>query len=158
MNMIVGAATVATARPVAAVEPDPIFAAIEAHKAAYMVHEATVGRYSDFERELQANDRLQRDRRHEDERQRGEDIEAAIDEAHDATTDAAVALVNIRPTTEAGLLALLSYAITADIDGEVRPRSLDSDDSRDITRPWHFFLIENVAAAITLGPSGSKLT
>src|SRR5262245_3551167 len=109
----------------AAAEVDPIIAAIETHKAASARHVAAVARYSEFERQLQAVNRLQKAGRHEDELARGAEIEAAMDAAHDEQTYAACALCDIRPTTEAGLMAQLSYAITADTDGEMWPRELD---------------------------------
>jgi len=126
--------------------PDPIFAAIEAHKAACVVVIAAVGRYSVFEHELQANARLRKDARLEDERRQGEEIEAAIDQAWDAVTGAACVLVDEAPTTMAGVLALLAYASAVDTDGEGWPRELDEDDGEGcvITRSWHFYLVERL--------------
>ena len=47
MNMVVGAALTGTAIPASAVEPnDPIFAAIEAHKAAHFRTTAAVDRHA----------------------------------------------------------------------------------------------------------------
>ena len=65
--------------------------------------------------------------------------------AHDAETDAAIALVSLLPTTSAGLLALLQYALAAtEADAEVWPPLLPDENSK-WPRPWHHFLIENTA-------------
>jgi hypothetical protein len=63
---------------------------------------------------------------------------------------AACALVSILPTTQAGAVALLQYALLADNDGRwtIWPDELVSDDGTK-TRSWHYFLIENVTAALT---------
>jgi hypothetical protein len=58
-----------------------------------------------------------------------------------------VVLLNVQPTTLAGILALLKYAVEADTDGVGWPDSLQSDDGK-ITRRWQFFLIEGVAEAL----------
>jgi hypothetical protein len=58
MNMLVSTAIAGTAVPAFAAEPDPIFAAIEARKAASAATRAAVGCRSVFEDELQANGRL----------------------------------------------------------------------------------------------------
>ncbi len=42
---------------------------------------------------------------------------------------------------------MLQYALDRDIDGEAWPTELVSDDGNK-TRSWHYFLIENVAAAL----------
>jgi hypothetical protein len=73
--------------------------------------------------------------------------ERAVHDAFGAETDAACALVTIRPTTIAGVLALLQYAHVADTDGEAWPRELASDDSTK-ARSWHYFLIEAVAEVL----------
>jgi hypothetical protein len=65
----------------------------------------------------------------------------------DAETDASCVLVSIRPTTVAGVIALLRYANTADTDGKAWPRELVSDDGTKI-RSWHYFLIEVIAEAL----------
>jgi hypothetical protein len=54
-------------------------------------------------------------------------------------------LLNVRPTTQAGILALLNYAVEADTDGVGWPVSVQSG---QITRTWQCFLIEGVAEAL----------
>lgn len=137
------ATSVMAARPALALpqrDPDPIHAAIEVHKAAAAVTRAAVERLSVFERELQADGRLGKENRREDEQQRGEEIEAALQQAFNDETDAACLLVGDPPTTMAGALALLQYAVTADKDGETWPTDLQSDDGSKI-RSSHYFLI-----------------
>lgn len=124
--------------------PDPILAAIETHKAARSVTAAAVDRQIAFEREMQANGRLRESDRLPDERQRGDEIETLVVQAHDAEVDVACTLVNILPTTMAGVMALLRYAVDADVDGEGWPRGLASDDGSKI-RDWQYFLIANLA-------------
>ena len=82
--VLAGAA--ATAIPTAAVatlpnlEPDPIFAAIQRHKDAYLAHGAA------------------------------DTVDGDIDAAADADFDARDALLEIQPTTMAGAVALLRYS------------------------------------------------
>lgn len=141
----VNVAALAATRPAAAVS-DPIYAAIEAHKIAAAAREAEHARYVVFENELADNERLQRDRRHDDETRRGEEIETAINEASHMEEVAAYALLDIRPTTMAGLVALLTYAIDHDDanHGMGWPDAIGCEGTLD-TRSWHYFVIANVA-------------
>ena len=75
------------------------------------------------------------------------ECEREIIRTMDAESDAACTLVSISPTTLAGVLALLQYAVARDTDGEAWPRDLVSDDGTK-SRSWHYFLIENVAATL----------
>ena len=77
------------------------------------------------------------------------DCENALSRAFDAEADAACVLVTERPTTVAGVLALLAFSNAADTDGEGWPHDLCEDaDSTTRTRSWHFFLIKNLAEAL----------
>lgn len=76
--------------------------------------------------------------------------------AWEAEGDAAIDLINVQPTSQAGLMALLQYAITSDEDGERWPPELLSDDGTK-TRSWHYFLIENVLASTADGVSVMSL-
>jgi hypothetical protein len=67
-----------------------------------------------FLRRLQAHGRLRRDDRLEDETRRGEEIETAIQEAFHFEEVAAYELLDVDPTTPAGVVALLVYAIEHD--------------------------------------------
>jgi hypothetical protein len=75
------------------------------------------------------------------------EYECAVTRVWDAVGDAACVLVTERPTTVAGVLALLAYANAADTDGEGWPDDLYNDDSSK-RRSWHFFLIEGLAEAL----------
>ena len=63
----------------------------------------------------------------------------------DAEIDAAYALANVAPTTMAGVVGLLQYAIS--IRPEEWPEGVQSDDDTE-TRPWHTFLIEMLIAVL----------
>jgi hypothetical protein len=124
---------------------DPIFAAIEAHKAAAAGTEAVQRRMGALEDELQAKGRLQTERRLEDERRRGEEIEAALDQAHHDEQAAAYALLNVDPTTLAGVIALLTYATEYDdaTYGMGWPNDIEAEDLSN-TRTWQYFVIANL--------------
>jgi hypothetical protein len=74
------------------------------------------------------------------------DCQRAVVLAWKVQDEAAVALLNVRPTTLAGVTALLRYAVEANVDDQVWPAELLTDDGRQ--RSWHQFLAENVAAAL----------
>jgi len=133
--------------------PDPILEAIEAHKAARAIWVANVYRHSDLEDELPKDKRrsfvhVDRDEIFETDDPRWIECERAVMRTSDLETDAACVLVSIVPTTQAGVVALLQYALLADTDGEGWPRDLVSDDGTK-AGSWHYFLIETVTAALT---------
>ena len=68
-----------------------------------------------------------------------------VNRTSNAATDAAYALANVAPTTMAGVLSLLKYAIS--IGPEEWPEGVQSDDDTE-TRPWHYFLIEMLIAVL----------
>ena len=141
----VNVAALATIRPAAAAS-DPILAAIEAHKTAAAVTVVVHRQFSAFENELADNERLQRDRRKEDETRRGEELETAIEEAFHFEQVAAYDLLDVKPTTAAGVVALLTYAI----DHDDREHGMGWPDAIGIAdepcaRSWQFFLIQNMA-------------
>jgi hypothetical protein len=68
-----------------------------------------------------------------------------VNRASDAATDAAYALANVAPTTMAGVVELLQYAIS--VRPEEWPEGVQSDDDTE-TRPWHTFLIETLIAVL----------
>jgi hypothetical protein len=101
--------------------PDPIRAAIEAHKAARAVVYSAVSAVAAIEREITgAGVKLSAAGGND---ARLESCEDALHRAFEAETDAACVLITERPTTMAGVLALLAHANAADTDGEraVRP-------------------------------------
>ena len=62
-----------------------------------------------------------------------------------AETDAACVLVSVLPTTIAGVVALLRYAVDADTDGEGWPPEVESDGH---IRSWRHCLLANLAEII----------
>ncbi|MBB4362161.1 hypothetical protein GGD65_003186 [Bradyrhizobium sp. CIR18] len=171
MNMLVSAAVVGTAIPEAAVSaagPDPILAAIETHRQVYEHLAKEVSRHSALEREIPLEKRQSEVNPWEEEFIVESDdprwiaSERALFAAFNSETDAACTLCDTRPTTRQGLLALLNYALTHDKDGHSWPSALESGDTRNITRSWHHFLIENVTVSLTMGldepsTSGSRV-
>jgi hypothetical protein len=150
----VAALTVAAsiAAPAVALGRDPIFAAIEDHKAANANMKAQVSEHDRLESCLPRSTRNSRvdasgEQIFATDDPRWIEGERAVMRSFDVEADAACALVSVRPTTIAGVLALLQYANTADTDGEAWPRQLQSDDGTK-TRSWHYFLIEALAEVL----------
>jgi len=142
--LAVGASIPAPAQALQRV-PDPVFAAIEAHKAARVVMCAAVDAVGVRENELKADGKRIRD----PDDAKLEECKATLSRAFDAESDAALVLVSEPPTTMAGIMALLQYAIAADTDGEGWPVDLVSDDDTK-TCHWYYFLIASVMEALPL--------
>jgi hypothetical protein len=129
--------------------PDPIYEAIEGHKAARAAFECELRQHAALERELPAEKRQTLINAWERTVVPTDDprwiaAERAIDSYSDAETDAACVLISVLPTTIAGVVALLHYAIEADTDGVGWPQALESDDGSK-TRSWGHFLLANLA-------------
>jgi hypothetical protein len=146
-------ATLPAASAMASAAADPIFLAIELHKAAKAAFYSCVLHHSKLETSIPFELRRSNINAH------GETIVATddprwiaaerdVDRLGDAEIDAACALVSIAPTTTAGVIALLQYAVEADTDGHSWPTDL-RDDADTISRSWHHFLIEMLAAALS---------
>jgi hypothetical protein len=141
------AASAAVAIPATAANApwaDPIFEAIEVHKAARLAFENAVSRGSALDGELPSEKTrscitVWEQTIVETDDPRWIDSVREINRTSNAETDAACALVSIAPTTMAGVVRLLQYAIS--IQPEEWPSELQSDDGTK-TQPWHFFLIE----------------
>jgi hypothetical protein len=132
-----GGAALGLAIPPALAPDDPIFAAIEQHKATFVRVIAAIDDEHAVEAAIPKGPTKGIDPRLIDSRK-------ATSAAWKAEGDAAIELVNVRPATMAGVVALLNYAISADTDGETWPRELLSDDGKTI-RSWHHFVIQNLA-------------
>lgn len=129
---------------------DPIFAAIEAHKAAMAAFRDCLSAHSKLE------SLLPRDKRQSNVDAHGESIvetddprwienERDVMRLSAAETDAACTLIcsEAQPATMAGVMALLQYAISHDTDGEMWPERLCIDDDGELrSQSWHRFLIE----------------
>ena len=116
---LVPAAGLAAMPALAAQEPDPIFAAIEAHKAAAARFEAAIDREIQLERELPQD--AQRSRQWDDnltlvatDDPRWIEAVKAYSETCNAVDELAWAFVENPPTTAAGAAALLAYVESAD--------------------------------------------
>jgi hypothetical protein len=129
---------------------DPIFEAIEVHTAARLAFENAVSRGSALDEELPS----EKTRSYitvweqtiiETDDPRWIDSVREVHRTSDAETDAACALASIAPTTMAGVVGLLQYAIS--IRPEEWPEGVQSDDDTE-TRPWHYFLIEMLIAVL----------
>jgi hypothetical protein len=157
LSLIAGTAVAGTtiAQPAltaVAASPAPIFAAIESHRAATARLCAALATNEGLDRELP----LEKCRSHV--AVWGEEIvatddprwiesERAVMRGHNDEKDAAWALVDIQPTTPAGMLALLQYGTEADTDGLTWPTKLLADDGKT-ERSWHFLLLESLAKAL----------
>jgi hypothetical protein len=129
---------------------DPIFEAIEVHKAARLAFENAVSRGSALEEELPRKKTrswitVWEQTIVETDDPRWIDSVREVYRTSDAETDAACALASIAPTTMAGVVRLLQYAIS--IRPEEWPEGVQSDDDTE-TRPWHYFLIEMLIAVL----------
>jgi hypothetical protein len=147
------AASAAVAIPANAADAstaDPIFAAIEIHKAARLAFENAVSRSSALEQELPREKTrswitVWEEEIVETDDPRWIDSVREVHRASEAATEAAYALANIAPTTMAGVVGLLQYAIS--FPPEEWPEGVQSDDDTE-TRPWHTFLIEMLIAVL----------
>jgi hypothetical protein len=131
---------------------DPILAAIEVHRTAAAAIKPVLDTQSALERDLPRDKRQSsidawEEKIVETDDPRWIDAERAVHDAFGAETDAAIDLLNIHPTTMPGLIALLQYAVAADIDGVSFPDSLMSDDGKR-SRSWQQFLLENIAEVL----------
>ncbi|MEA2880881.1 MAG: hypothetical protein QOH32_100 [Bradyrhizobium sp.] len=144
------AAVAISANAANALRTDPIFEAIELHKAARLAFENAVSRGSALEQELPREKTrswitVWEEEIVETDDPRWIDSIREVNRASDAATDAAYALANVAPTTMAGVVSLLQYAIS--IHPEEWPEGVHSDDDTE-TRPWHYFLIEMLIAVL----------
>jgi hypothetical protein len=144
------AASAAVAIPANAFGTDPIFEAIELHKAARLAFENAVSRSFALEEELPSEKTrswitVWEQTIVETDDPRWIDSVREVDRTSDAETDAACALASIAPTTMAGVVGLLQYVIS--IRPEEWPEGVQSDDDTE-TRPWHYFLIEMLIAVL----------
>jgi hypothetical protein len=132
----------------AGVAPDPIFAAIEAHKAALGTWIACIDRQGKLEDQLPGGQCLSRitvwgEEIVETDDPRWIEGEREIIRTTGAADDAAIELLNVTPTTMAGLCALIEHALT--VDGHQWPEDLVSEGK---TRSWQQLLLESIYEAL----------
>jgi hypothetical protein len=150
VGIATGSTALALADPVLAAANDPMFAAIEAHKAARLAFENAVSRGSALEQVLPREKtrswiKVWEEEIVETDDPRWIDSVREVHRTSEVATDAAYALVNVAPTTMAGVLGLLQYAIS--FPPEEWPEGVESDEDTE-TRPWHTFLIETLIAVL----------
>jgi hypothetical protein len=137
--------------------PDPILEAIEGHRAAYAAFSAAVRRNTALDGEFIGRQRRARTRAAKEAIVRTDDprwIESKKerDQTSEAEEAAAVRLIDVRPTTLPGMIALLEYVLVCECSeygGGAWPDGLVDDNDEE--RSWYHFLLENLAAALTLG-------
>src|SRR4051794_38460559 len=147
---LAASAAVAIPAKANALRADSIFEAIELHKAARVAFENAVSRNFALEEELPGEKTrswitVWEETIEQTDDPRWIDSVREVDRTCDAATDAAYALASIAPTTMAGVVGLLQYAIG--IRPEQWPQGVHSDDDTE-TRPWHTFLIEVLIAVL----------
>jgi hypothetical protein len=150
VGIAAGSTALALANPVLAAANDPVFAAIEAHKAARLAFENAVSRGSALDEELPSEKTrswitVWEQTIVETDDPRWIESVREVHRTSDAETDAACALASIAPTTMAGVVGLLQYVIS--IRPEEWPEGVHSDDDTE-TRPWHTFLFEMLIAVL----------
>ena len=161
-NMLATAAALVPFVPVAALaltdhveQADPIFDAIERHKLAIAAFNDAVNSECELDESLPAERR--RSYIHVDEREIFADDDprwiAAVETYHDASEamdDAALVVINVEPTTLAGVAALLAHAGHKGVN-EIAPTGLvdDDDDQASFGDDWSVFVIRVAAVAVT---------
>jgi hypothetical protein len=105
--------------------PDPIFAAIEAHRAAWAALEKGCKWLDD---------------------ESTPETEAEFDRLNDAVEEAACTLVDTQPTTMAGAVALLRHAAEHEGMGDTFEGLEDEDDGK--MKPWSYFMHRTLADAL----------
>jgi hypothetical protein len=144
------AVTVAGARPTdAAPAIDPIYAAIERHKAAGVVWDAAVNvrfRFNDLHMDHERRKQLAV-------------LEDAVHEAWEPCVQAGVDLINTGPTTLAGIVAAIGYLrIQMSDDGTYMPHHfvLDTGGDAQETMGWIDAFLDTVADATAALAKGSE--
>lgn len=145
----IAAATSAAANRTPQAEADPIFAGIEAHRRAIAAHSEAVDIEMALEISLPADRRRSRITRWEKTIVEGDDPRWSVSEqarmaASNAMDDAAIDLLNIEPTTVAGIEALLRYF--SDQDDAIFPDDVSDDD--ESAEAFGACLVRHVADAL----------
>jgi hypothetical protein len=131
MGAAASLATVGGIKAVAAALPDPIYAVIEQHRKAARKHiEAVRIQFAYEEHGGKQGERLQEYRR----------LEALTDTAYYAMDEAGCSLVNTRPTTLAGILALCRYIepLFGETDQPDLPDNIEYEDAASAYIPEAF--------------------
>lgn len=142
----------ATAEPLQG-PPDPILAAIEKHRAIYAAHEDAVRRNFALEEELPEDRRQSRygygsgKEIVETDDPRWIASQKEVDELSTAEIDAAAEIVDIKPTTLAGALALLKYTMQHEERNDEWSAMFNDDQGN--SRSWYYFLCQNLVKLLS---------
>lgn len=149
MNMVVGATAVLGAMPVAAMEPDPVFAAIEAHRKAQAAVNFEVLKNDDLEAAIPKQKRttLSRDTLSETYDPKWLEHKRALWALFDTETEATCELAAIVPTSTRGMLALLEYTFEVEQHGDAWP-DLFEDEKDRWGHPFQYFVQRNVIESL----------
>lgn len=152
INLAAGREAVVRAHPTVKADIDPIFAAIEKHRAAYAAFCAAVEAEGVLDEELP----YERKRSNycageativETDDPRWIEAQHATNATLDAAEGAALDLLEVRATTVAGAAALLAYAAEHVRQGYGWPQDLVDDDHKN-RRDWEVYLHEAVADSL----------
>jgi hypothetical protein len=158
MNMIVAAAAASTLVPRAAVtsEADPIHKAIAAHVAGLAALEAGIDVLYALEAELpkelrRSNVCFYEEVIVETDDARWIECQKNLHALHEADQEAALGLINVEPTTLAGLLALMRHVTAYEARGNNWPSGLQEDDGppAKLGKDWEVFLHRNIAQLLS---------
>jgi hypothetical protein len=153
--LLVGVALLPAASPVAAAalaDPDPIFAVIDRHRAASIAHKEAVRAEFAYEK-----NRSEREAMEPEEREKYKcafcQLQAATSDASDEQEDAGVDLLNTKPTTLAGILALCRYVepLFNEMDAPELPEAIYWDDDTQSTSAGAFANVIAAAVKAMLG-------
>jgi plasmid maintenance system antidote protein VapI len=136
MNMVVSAAALSTSTTLAA-EPDPTFAAIAAHQRAVAAYNALCVQQDRLEKEIQTDD------------PRWLNFQRRLESLADAEAETECELANIKPTTIAGVIAILDYAASVEKELGFRETYFDPDEpNQKMGRSWYYFVNRNLAETL----------
>lgn len=130
--------------------PDPILEAIEGHRRSMAVENKALQLHCDLDEELpieKSRSSVSHGEIFETDDPRWIAAEHALHAAWEARDNAAIPLVDVCPTTFAGMLALISYVSEIEeLDAALWPRNLLDED--DEGHSFHYFLLANIEQAI----------
>ena len=136
-------------------QADPVYAAIDAHRKAHVAHEAAIDREFELEARLPQEKRQSRVDGNGATMSATDDplwmmSELAVRRASDAKFRAACDLLDVRPTTIAGIVALSKYAVDHMDAGNNWPDQVGDVDEAGHEReqPWAYFLLESIAKSL----------
>jgi hypothetical protein len=151
MNMLVSAAAVATASPLAATVPDPVFAAIEKHRQACEALSIEILKTDELE-ELPKEMRKSNITAWEEEIVETDDPrwiahQKALQACNRAEDEATCELAELVPTSAKGALALLEYTAKVESRGCAWP-ALYENETDKLPRSFLYFVSRNLVESL----------